>query len=229
MSGSGSGSYEDPCAEDVWCGELPPYRIHYEGTADDGGCMVNTQRFTIKDQIRLQRVGALYQGAAGRLAPADTRLHRLMHASPSPKNTWVCMRDWSDEDQRLCGLARGELGCFGLGTQRNFHYGGSNGHTGLVPAEAERRGRQLYAMSGVTGSPRVQPPSALAGLPDWDDLDLLFADCNIDPCLEDPVCCGDERCLRCLSDNSAPGCPGYVDPCAANPCACNPSAPGCQT
>ena len=27
-------------------------------------------------------------------------------------DTWMCMRDWNPEEQRMCGLGPHELGCF---------------------------------------------------------------------------------------------------------------------
>merc|ERR1712150_17670 len=76
---------------------------------------------------------------------------RVIMAMPDPKSTWVCMRDWSLMDQKMCGIARGELACFVVDPHRMFHYGGTNMMRELVSMEDVHNGTRksnMYALKG---------------------------------------------------------------------------------
>lgn len=68
-----------------------------------------------------------------------------------PKATWVCMRDWNTNEQKMCGIGRHELACFGVTEAFDFHYGGTNSLRQLVSMEKYTMGLEkgmTYALHG---------------------------------------------------------------------------------
>lgn len=142
--GNGTGASYASCGvrvglEEEWGRDCREEGLHFSVGVSALRRLCTLERVTYQELVNKQKMGQAFMGGVG-----DITSLRTQGDAPTPKGpgaVWVCVRGWSAEEQRLCGVTTRQLACFLYDElSSSFSFIGTNEEVQLVSPTREREG-----------------------------------------------------------------------------------------